>query len=127
MEIIKFKNERDYFDAIDGNTGEFIEYKDEKLSNFDTEKGFVDVEVFLQRKSDGKKFYTYFTRGGQGDTWTDELELWEVKPKVKKPKPFTTQEILDEMDADMENSGMAQGEIENNLNHWKNKYLITRR
>lgn len=39
----------------------------------------------------------------------------------------TTQEVLDEMDADMESSGMAQGEIESCLNHWKNKYLIIRK
>ena len=40
---------------------------------------------------------------------------------------FTSQEILDEMDRDMEESGIAQGEIESNLNHWKNKYLIVRK
>lgn len=40
---------------------------------------------------------------------------------------YTSQEILDEMDADMEDSGMAQGEIESNLNHWKNKYIITKK
>lgn len=39
----------------------------------------------------------------------------------------TSPEIIDEMDADMESSGMAQGEIESNLNHWKNKYLIIKR
>lgn len=35
--------------------------------------------------------------------------------------------IRDEMDADMEQSGMAQGEIESCLNHWFKKYKITRR
>jgi hypothetical protein len=36
-------------------------------------------------------------------------------------------EIRDEMDSDMEDSGMAQGEIESCLNHWSNKYLIFRK
>lgn len=35
-----------------------------------------------------------------------------------------TQEIRDEMDSDMEDSGVAQGEIESLLNHWGNKYTI---
>lgn len=41
-----------------------------------------------------------------------------------RPYPFTDESILDEMDADMESSGMAQGKIESCKNHWKNKYLI---
>jgi len=36
-------------------------------------------------------------------------------------------EIRDEMDADMEDSGMAQGEIESCLNHWSHKYVIQRK
>ena len=36
-------------------------------------------------------------------------------------------DIRDEMDADMEDSGMAQGEIESCLNHWGNKYVIQRK
>jgi hypothetical protein len=36
-------------------------------------------------------------------------------------------DIRDEMDADMEDSGMAQGEIESCLNHWSNKYVISRK
>jgi hypothetical protein len=48
--------------------------------------------------------------------------------KFKKVEnEFTSNEILTEMDGDMEDSGMAQGEIESNINHWRNKYLITRR
>lgn len=39
----------------------------------------------------------------------------------------TEQLIMDEMDADMEESGMAQGEIVSCLNHWKNKYIIIRK
>ena len=33
-------------------------------------------------------------------------------------------DIRDEMDGDMEDSGMSQGEIESCLNHWRNKYYI---
>jgi hypothetical protein len=40
---------------------------------------------------------------------------------------YTDQKILDEMDTDMEDSGVAQGEIVSNLGHWTNKYLIFRR
>ena len=36
-------------------------------------------------------------------------------------------EIRDEMGADMEDSGMAQGEIESCLSHWCNKYAIQRK
>ena len=36
-------------------------------------------------------------------------------------------EIRDEMDGDMEDSGMSQGEIESCLNHWSNKYVIHRK
>ena len=60
-------------------------------------------------------------------------------PKKKQPKAtnveiakdaeqlFTSQAIQDEMDADMEDGGMAQGEIESCLSHWHNKYLIVMR
>ena len=43
------------------------------------------------------------------------------------PPTETEQLIMDEMDADMEESGMAQGEIVSCLNHWKNKYIIIRK
>ena len=33
-------------------------------------------------------------------------------------------DIRDEMDGDMEDSGMSQGEIESCLNHWRNKHYI---
>jgi DNA modification methylase len=36
-------------------------------------------------------------------------------------------DIIDEMDADMEDSGMAQGEIESCLIRWNNKYVIGRK
>jgi len=35
--------------------------------------------------------------------------------------------VFNEMDSDMEDSGMAQGEIVSCLNHWKNKYLILKK
>ncbi len=48
-------------------------------------------------------------------------------PKLPKPKPFTSQEILDEIDAYMFNNGIAQSDIDIYLRDWKDKYLITRR
>ena len=42
-------------------------------------------------------------------------------------EPANDDEIRDEMDADMEQSGMAQREIESCLNHWFKKYEIKRR
>lgn len=36
-------------------------------------------------------------------------------------------DIRDEMHADMEEGGMAQGEIESCLTHWGNKYVIRRK
>lgn len=36
-------------------------------------------------------------------------------------------DIRDEMDADMEEGGMPQGEIEGCLTHWGNKYVIHRK
>ena len=46
--------------------------------------------------------------------------------KIKNVDEFINEVkgIRDEMDKDMEESGMAQGEIESCLNHWGNKYLI---
>ena len=35
--------------------------------------------------------------------------------------------IRADMDADLEDSGLAQGEIESCLNHWNNKYLIVKK
>lgn len=47
---------------------------------------------------------------------------------TKKVNKFAWEaDIRDEMDADMEESGMAQGEIESCLTHWSNKYIIQRR
>ena len=47
--------------------------------------------------------------------------------EIRGEVPEVTDEIRDEMDADMEESGMAQGEIESCLNHWNNKYVILRK
>ena len=65
-------------------------------------------------------------------------EVWNEAQKVKNFNPpaklkqadisiSLPQDIRDEMDVDMEDSGMAQGEIESCLNHWNNKYIIQRR
>ena len=54
----------------------------------------------------------------------DELEDKIFKDAIENK---IRSDIRDEMDADMESSGMAQGEIESCLNHWNNKYTITRK
>lgn len=58
--------------------------------------------------------------GGKGNRL---MEYSFARLIVKEEK----KEIWEEMDADMEDSGMAQGEIESCINHWKNKYIITRK
>jgi hypothetical protein len=49
----------------------------------------------------------------------------EPLPCCFDSEPPIEKTIRDEMDADMEDSGMSQGEIESCLNHWFNKYTIT--
>ena len=56
----------------------------------------------------------------------DLLKMWEKVDEVILNNGFPS-EIRDEMDADMEDSGMAQGEIESCLNHWRRKYNIQRK
>lgn len=58
-----------------------------------------------------------------GDNFQMSCEGCEYKKIIES----TSQEIIDEMDKDLEDSGVAQGEIVSCLNHWKNKYLITRK
>lgn len=50
-----------------------------------------------------------------------------IDDTIKDMKEQILSDIRDEMDADMEDSGMAQGEIESCLNHWSNKYVIQRK
>ena len=50
-----------------------------------------------------------------------EKEIDDITTKVIQ------QEIRDEMATDMDESGVACGEIESCLTHWGNKYLITRK
>ena len=67
------------------------------------------------------------------DTQRRTINLKESSEKIlllfkdNESLKFTAQEILDDMDSDMEDSGMSQGEIESNINHWRNKYLIVKR
>ena len=45
-----------------------------------------------------------------------------------KPEPdFTDEDILDEMEADMNQWGVAQGEIESMRQDWRNRFFIVRR
>lgn len=90
-EVITFETEKDFFEAVNESEN-FEEYKEEKLSGFDSEKGFIDVTVYLQRVSDGKKFKAFYTRGGQGDKWTEDLEFEEI-PKRKEKQKSTWSEL----------------------------------
>lgn len=56
----------------------------------------------------------------------DYYEQYVIGKVFKSTQP-TSQEIVDEMDTDMEDSGLAQGEIVSLTNHWKNKYIITKK
>lgn len=51
----------------------------------------------------------------------------QKRRKMKKESLFTLQKIRNEMDIDMQESGMDQGEVEGCLNYWHNKYLIVNR
>lgn len=98
METIKFKNEDEFFLALECSTPSgYREYKEEKLSGFDSEKGFVDVTAYIQRVSDGKKFIALYTRGGQGDRWTDDLEFTEVPQRKKEVNSITWEKVLSEL------------------------------
>ena len=48
---------------------------------------------------------------------------WQNKPKPE----FTDEDILDEMEADMNQWGVAQGEIESMRQDWRNRFFIVRR
>lgn len=57
-----------------------------------------------------------------------DIVLNEVKKnRIGEGSGSLPSDIRDEMDADMEDSGMAQGEIESCLTHWSNKYVIQRK
>lgn len=80
------KREKIEYDSKGKWPYDWIEFKiiEEKQVYFDTEKGFVDIEMVVQRKSDGKFFIFGFTDYGQGDSSLKEepiVELEEVFPK----------------------------------------------
>lgn len=65
------------------NWTEFEIIKEEQVY-FDSEKGFVDIEMVVKRKFDGKFFTFGFTDFGQGMSSLEEeiiVELKEVFPK----------------------------------------------
>lgn len=70
-------------------------YKKEKLSNFDSEKGFVDVTAYLQNNKTNRKYTASYTRGAQGDEWTKDLNFYEVIPKKKAAKISWTEVFQD--------------------------------
>jgi hypothetical protein len=89
-----------------------------KKNHFDIEEKIEDIitrRCSLHYKN-GEKFYL---EGG-------------VKTAIKEAlttsiSNITPADIRDEMDSDMQDSGIAQGEIESCLNHWNNKYIIKRK
>lgn len=63
-------------------------------------------------------------RAGKADL---QQTINELKKVISDISTDETSDIRDEMDGDMEESGMSQGEIESCLNHWSNKYYIFKR
>lgn len=68
-------------------------------------------------------------------TYIPNVTHWAPLPKLPLPlvdiqsniDDSFSADIRDEMDTDMSEGGMPQGEIESCLNHWNNKYTIQRK
>lgn len=60
------------------------------------------------------------------EQYRDEMrdDIYKLIERVNGRADPMPPDIRAEMDADMEDSGMAQGEIESCLNHWGNKYTL---
>lgn len=72
-----------------------------------------------------KKLVQILTDLEQGKINSDDAEKQVLDLFAVRCSLFP--DIRDEMDADMQESGMAQGEIESCLTHWNNKYIIQRK
>ena len=68
----------DYFDDLIG----FISVEQKQIK-FDGEKGFVDYECVMKRRSDGKFFKFIYTDYGKGDSNIKEQIAYEVERKEK--------------------------------------------
>ena len=96
-------------------------------------------EVVYEIMTALKYFMTTWQGSGDMDKLAREIaempdEEYEANCKAvekmaqHKPEPdFTDEDILDEMEADMNQWGVAQGEIESMRQDWRNRFLIVRR
>lgn len=94
---------------------------------------------WVVRFTQGSQTFTLFPESGKDKAeWQQSMldfcfdnfrrEIRAEKIEVEKEiEIIEKQAIRGEMDQDMEESGLAQGEIESCLTHWDNKYLITRK
>jgi hypothetical protein len=72
--------EEDFQYIIEGSHTRFKSIED-SMDNFDSEKGFVDINIIVQ---DGDTFYKgTYTKGSCGDHWFGDLTLTQVFPKQK--------------------------------------------
>lgn len=108
---------------MEGNTVKVNESNEVIISSIPQR---VNMEYEIDERD--KPTILQFDKDDQFRNFLRHYHLTHVWEKYLKSEPvFTCDQIIADMDDDMENSGMAQGEIESNLNHWKNKYLIIKR
>ena len=96
----EIKNDREHillteeeFNNILCEDSEYFSVVKEKNGYFDSEKGMVDVQITVKRRSDNKIFSGNYVRGGQGNNWIDDTTLIEVVKKVPPPE-MTWEEFL---------------------------------
>lgn len=75
--------ERKLLDIVYEDSEEYQLIK-EKEHSFDSEKGWVEVDITCKRASDGKKFFFSYIKGGQGNNWFSNTIMEEVPTKAKK-------------------------------------------
>lgn len=80
-EIIKFKNENEIKELVYENNRDF-NYIEEIKGYHDTEKGYVEYELIIQRKYDNKFFKIVYTKWGAGSIDFSDLEGKEVFPEI---------------------------------------------
>jgi hypothetical protein len=90
------------------------------------ELNLVNLE-WEEVKSFNPKLGTDDELKGRWHKLEDELKSKLKESEVHPNRNTTPNDIREEMDSDMEDNGMAQGEIESCLNHWNNKYIIKRK
>lgn len=72
---------KDEFEDLISEDSEIYDWVEEDESNFDSEKGFIDITFIVQRISDGKFFQGEYVKGGQGKNWINDYSIEEVFPK----------------------------------------------